>query len=275
MPFGKTYKEIAELLLPKVVLDTSVCRDILRRSGYRPGMGAAGGDLGGLIPPGGDPGDVLWFTFSPGPTPVPPELWSPMWFKPSYLTHIADGGDPAHAHPVLGDNKGVVLYSFAARNPDYFETGSDTVTGTITSANDAMSRNEMLVWEDIPSGEFYYPFNVDWFVGRREITARGGQYLPREIKMRGSVLEGTPAANLRFKVSADASSWTTLVSADLAGGGPFTTGWLPFNENVAGDVYLGLFLNARSSISRLHMGPVEVLMRWGQRGTLVPTEFLP
>lgn len=267
-------------MLLKSVLTANLARDIVRASGWRPGAGSGGGggggtNLGGLLPPGGNPGDVLWYTFDFGSVPTPVSGWHPRWEQPNYLREIEDGLRPDLAKPWLGDNKAVPVYTFAARNPDYTETGDDTIDGTTTAANDGMTRNELLVWEDIPTGFWHYPFNVPWFVTKRELTARDGQYLGRQIKLRGHAIEGGDA-DLKFCASTSGTgSWATLVSADLSGGGAFNSGWMPFNEAAAADVFLGLFVDVRSSISTLHMGPIEVLMRWSPRGTLNPEEFLP
>lgn len=272
--FPRTYKAIVDMLVNKV-LDVQLARAILRKSGFT--SEKADTDLSGLIPPGGDPGDVLWFRFSwSGTPPAPVEDWIPFWFKPQYLQDIEAGYPLALTHPFLGDNKSQVLYSFGSRNPNYSESNPTNRTQTYDAANVGLSASELLVWEDVPPGFWYYPFNVPWFVTKRELNARPGQYLPREIKLRGVVAEGSPNAEMKFCYSTSGSGvWTSLVSADLSGGGGFNSGWVAFNETAAADVYLGLFLNAHSSISRLHMGPVEVLMRWSPRGSLIPDEFLP
>lgn len=259
-------------MLIKSVLTANVARDIVRRSGWRPGAGSAGGgggNIGGLLPPGGEPGDQLWFM-------SPTTLSDPAWFKPNYLSAAEAGTPPELSRPWLGDDKPVPIFTFGTRNASY--TGIDAATrdGTVEAAKVGDRREQLLVWDDVPTGFYYYPFNVPWFVTKRELTARPGQYLPRQIKLRGAVVEGNPAADLKFCAStSDTGPWTTLVSADLSGGGPFNSGWITFNEALAGDVFLGLFVDVHSSISTLHMGPIEVLMRWAPRGTLNPEEFLP
>lgn len=271
--FRRTYDEIIEMLI-RTVLTPSVARDILRKSGFRPQAG--GGPLGGLIPPGGEPGDQLWYKFSSPASPSDPTTWIPTWFKPNYLSAIEDGMPPELAKPWLGDNKPVPIFTFGTRNPDYTGIGAADRNGTVEAARIGDRAEELLVWEDVPSGFFYYPFNVEWFVTRRELNARPGQYLPREIKLRGVVVEGNPDCDLRFcHATSSSGPWTALVSADLSGGGVFNSGWVTFDEDAADDVYLGLFVDVRSSISVLHMGPIEVLMRWAPRGSLNPEDFLP
>lgn len=259
------------------VLDAAVARAILRKSGWKPGAGTSGtgNDLGGLLPPGGEPGDVLWYSFG---FPVgTPDTWAPQWTKPAYLQHIEEGWAVDRAHPHLGDDHPVVLYTLALKNPDYtvgIAPDNDNRLDNIPVVEDALSRQELLVWEAIPAGTWYYPFNVEWFVTKRELSVPG-KYLPRQIKLRTGWVGGSPDATLHFVYSTDASAWTPLVSVDLSGGGVKNSGWVTFNESASADVYLGLFLEAHSSISSLHMGAIEVLMRWAPRGTLIPEEFLP
>lgn len=264
--FPRTYKAIVDMLINKV-LDVRMARAIVRKSGLTLDEAS---DLSGLIPPGGEPGDQLWFR-------SPQTLSDPVWFKPNYLSSIE--GEVELAIPWLGDNKAVPIFTFSARNPIYTDIGDVTRDGTVEAARVGDYVQELLVWEDVPPGFWYYPFNVEWFVTKRELNAREGQYLPREIKLRGVVAEGAPDAEMQFCYSMSGSGgWTSLVSADLSSasaGGAFNSGWVLFNEDAAADVYLGLFLNANSSISTLHMGPVEVLMRWSPRGSLLPDEFLP
>lgn len=267
--FRRTYNEIIEMLI-KSVLTANLARDIVRRSGWRPGAGGdGGGSLGGLIPAGGEPGDQLWYMDPQVPA-------SPVWFKPNYLSAVEGGMPPQLARPWLGDDKPVPIFTFGTRNPDYTGISTADRDGTVDAATVGDRAEELLVWEDVPEGFYHYPFNVEWFVTKRELSARPGQYLPRQIKLRGVVVEGNPDCDLKFCASASGTgSWATLVSVDLSGGGPFNSGWITFNEAAAADVFLGLFVDVRSAISTLHMGPIEVLMRWAPRGTLNPEEFLP
>lgn len=279
--FERFYKAILDMI-PDVVLDVQVARDILRKSGWQPtagsdggGDGGGGGDLGGLIPPGGEPGDVLWYSY--GSPPGAPDTWVPFWEKPDYLQHIEEGWAVDRARPHLGDDHPVALYTLALRNIDYTVGASPTNNSravNIPIVEDALRRQELLVWESIPAGMWYYPFNVEWFVTKRELSVPG-KYLARQIKLRTGWVQGSPDATLHFRYSTTATSWTTLVSVSLAGGGVKNSGWVDFNEAAAADVYLGVFLEAHSSITSLHMGMIEVLMRWAPRGTLIPEEFLP
>lgn len=277
--FRRTYNEIVEMIRA-TVLDANVARKILRASGWRPGAGAdadGGGNLGGLLPAGGNPGDVLWYSFDE--PPGLPETWIPQWTQPAYLQRIQEEGWATdRAHPHLGDDHPIALYTLALRNPDYtvgITSDNNERDENIPVVEDALSRQELLVWEDITPGTYYYPFNVDWFVTKRELSVPG-RYLARDIKIRVGWVGGSPDATLHFAYSASGTGgWESLVDVSLAGGGAKNSGWVTFNEAAASDVYLGLHLEAHGSISSLHMGPVEVLMRWKPRGTLIPEEFLP
>lgn len=56
MPFGKTYEEILELIRVKL-LDTQMCRDIVRRAGARPAV--SGEDGSGNLFVGGEPWEAI------------------------------------------------------------------------------------------------------------------------------------------------------------------------------------------------------------------------
>lgn len=272
--FRRTYDEIVGLLINKI-LDADLARKILRASGWRSGEGTAGGgDLSGLIPPGGAPGDILWYHFPGGVDD--PETWVPEWVKPLYLQRYEQGEREPYTRPWLGDARGVPLYTFAARNPDYtagVAPTDDSRASNVPPVEDASRRQELLVWQDIPAGTFYYPYNVDWFVTKRELE-RTGKYFPRQLKLRCGWVGGSPDATLHFSFSATGTNpWGSLITVELNGGGPKNSGWIDFPESASGDVYLGLLLEAHAPISTLHMAPIEVLMRWAPRGALRPSDF--
>lgn len=152
-------------MLINKVLDVQLARDIVRKSGVTL---EEFDDLDGLIPPGGEPGDQLWFR-------SPQTLSDPVWFKPNYLSAIEGGAEAELAIPWLGDDKAVPIFTFSARNPIYTDIGGDDRDGTVEAAKVGDYVEELLVWEDIPAGFWYYPFNVDWFVTKRELTMPPGQ----------------------------------------------------------------------------------------------------
>lgn len=187
------------------------------------------------------------------------------------------------ARPSFG-NQSIPLVTFAARNPDYQAqteivpkySGFDPIPdGVIDGPEDGARSPELLVWESVPAGTWLFPYNVEWFVTKRDLSARPGQYVPRQIKLRTCVV-GNPAADLilGYSASSPTGPWTTLVSLNLQPGGPRSSGWVPFIEGAAaGDVWLALLVRARSSIGVLHVGPIESLMRWAPRAVQLPEEF--
>lgn len=162
-------------------------------------------------------------------------------------------------YPYFGDTPSH-FYRFSARNARHDVGSSDF----LTKIWDGETKRELLVWENIPAGTWHYPYNVDWFVTKRDLSARLNQNRRRQMKMRTGWVEGSPPADLILRYSTDAQNWTDLMSVDLAGTSlVHSTGWLPFPEGpTANDVFLGLFLRARSPIAKLHMGQVDAFMRW-------------
>lgn len=329
MAFKRTWEEIVELIVGRV-LTIPVARAILRRSGWRPGMGTTDDPSGGWIPPGGFKGDLLYAVWLTNDWPYLPEekyfIWGyPFrivfrWHTPQYQSNNYDLGEaevtssgglseeqlgtyhlyltPSSVeHPVLPTfamlqplaprlgNQSIPLLTFGARNPDYrsqetppdfysgFETAPDSV---IQGPEDGDKSQQMLVWESVPAGTWLFPYNVEWFVTKRDLSARPGQYVPRQIKLRTCVV-GNPAADLilKYSPSSPTGPWTDLISLNLQPGGPRSTGWVAFPEGAAAaDVWVAFFIRARSSLGQLHIGPIESLMRWAPRATQLPLDLL-
>lgn len=320
MSFPRIYGEIVELLLHKA-LNTSLCRSILRKSGFRPGSAAGGtpevpADTSApLFPTGGKPGDLVrlrwpgafgnnstsyaWYWDTPRWLRV--KRWrawvaSVDYFYPKTTPREADGGVATYTSlsagasvqfPIAGNTSisgiGVpwtaqfpgmgqtptVLHSLALRNA-YYARGEGSHTANVVAGERAQ---EFLVWQDVPAGTHLYPYNVEWFVTRRELSARAGQFLKRYVKLTAQPI-GSYDASLSIRVSTDLSSWAPIATIDLSspGVGGVRGSWVEFNEALAGDVWLAFFLEARSDIESLNMGPVEALMRWERRSQEFPYE---
>lgn len=260
MAFQKTYAEILEMI-KRTVLKTSVARDILRRSGLHTGAGATG------LPPGGTTGQRLKLNaFESG--------WE--WVDTQAATERIpeiNFSDP-DVEPVvsLGFAPRRVIHFGSLRNPSTTPTDYGPVDhvshGLLPIADHAT--HQYFVWEGIPAGLWYYPLNVDWFVKKVDLSASTRLNTPVQINVAACVMEGSPAADLqvRYSTSSRNGPWTLLAGVDLAPGGVRRGAWVELPTSAKADVWLSLFINARSSVSKLHLGYAESRVRWNP-----PTDY--
>lgn len=325
----RTWEEIIELVLHKV-LTPSMCRAIMRVSGFRAGGDAEVDpeDIDPWFPGGGYPGD-FFNRASSGQFFARWRWETPQWIvsklklkairdEPDYYigkeipigTHtvgnpISGGGEQSSmdysgpgeqgdlpgtpAFGGIGDGKptmGDVPHHFyrlelrnarhaAGPNP-YPSVQPQPVPPFNTYRAQPQPdqrfheeiwagerRKELLRWDNIPVGTWHFPYNVDWFVTKRDLSARYNQNRRRQMKLRTGWVKGNPPADLHLRYSTNGgASWQDLMSVNLQPGGIRNTGWVPFPEGAAADVLLGSFITVRSPISRLDMSQVDAFMRW-------------
>lgn len=204
--------------------------------------------------------------------------------KPDYASGISFGEVRTTTPPQL-------LLQFSGHNPfmggdqdipsydGWYEVDFGVPRETVVDpVLEGSSADEFLVWESIPAGTWYFPYNVDWFVTRRDLTYPADAVRPRMIKMRAAVT-GNPQADLicAYSTGGPTGPWSELISVSLSGGIAPNTGWRYFPEGAAStDVWMCLRLRARGGISRLNIGIIEVLMDWEPwREDQLPQEFVP
>lgn len=254
MPFQKIYAEIIEMI-KKTVLDTQMCRDILRRSGVQSGVGAQG------LPPGGTTGQRLQLNST-----ATGWDWIDTMAVAERIPELNFSDPDVEPVVTLGIAPRRVIYFGNLRNPSTTPTDygpEDHVShGLLPIADHAT--HQYFIWEDIPSGLYYYPLNVDWFVKKVDLSASTRMNAPVQINVAACVVDGSPAADLQvhYSTSSRTGPWTLLASVDLAPGGVRRGAWVDLPEEAKADVWLSLFINARSSVSTLHLGYAESRVRW-------------
>lgn len=261
MSFPFTYREIRKMVR-KTALHTKMARDILRKSGFRVGS------LGVLLtegpvltlPPCAPAG--LCPRGSPGKDTAvlsdieQAELWeqvrlaeaedstAKVWVRDWLISHDYTFSNPIILDP---DASCQVSISLAAGTP--FTVTSVSVLGDRSS---------------LGAGIYWHPEDLPYYITKQALEGASQVSLNAVVTSIGGT---APNATLSAVYSTNLLDWTPLatggsVGVNFSAAGFYASGWetIPDGAKV-GEVYIGMSLQAHTSVSTLSFGSTEIKVR--------------
>lgn len=208
-----------------------------------------------------------------------PESWSRVFMLPPLWDPEGPGASTMPSHPPLGMPEKDIKAWMSDPAPHLVTSGGSTFwqpgyyyarrTHEFAPAPEVTSYarydvKQYLIWESIPQGTWYFPFNVPWWVRKVDLGGSVRSLCPIQINVGACLVEGGVPAELvvRYSTSSNHGPWIDLAACDLSGGGLVRSEWEAVPDGAKGDVFLGLFLRARAPIAKLHVIYAESRVRW-------------